>query len=101
MRPAPILMCLAIASMASTAAADNSFRPATVAEITRELPGLNNLTMDGNGYAYAPDSVVGYKVSKGEICVRTPNRHVDCVRVEFDGENMRTVDGMGNRELLN
>ncbi|MNL89603.1 hypothetical protein D3C87_2200260 [compost metagenome] len=66
----------------------------------KQLPRLQDMSADGNGYVYASGSDIGYKVSKGEICVRSPNKRVDCVRVESDGETLRMVDGRGNKELL-
>lgn len=87
--------------IACTASASEKFRPATVNEIMKQLPRLSGMSLNGSGYLYADGSDVGYKVSKGEICVRTAGRRDDCVRVEFNGETLRMLDGRGNIDVLN
>lgn len=95
------VLAILVLSIASSAWATEAFRPATVAEIYKELPKLRTMTVSRNGYDYAPGSSTGYKVSKGEICVRHPGNRVECLRIQYDGETLRMVDGLGNRELLN
>lgn len=95
-----IITLLSLVVTASSSLAAQNYRPATEAEIRRELPGSKSLSITRNGFLYEPGGKVGYRFSKGELCVRNGRGKVDCVRVDYNGEALRMTDRYGNRDTM-
>lgn len=96
-------LCLVLISLATAASADDrpNFRPATEAQIRQHLRGASSLGNTREGFAYNADTGLGYKISKGSVCVRYPTGEVDCVKMLYNGSRLQMIDGRGNREWIN
>ena len=74
-------------------------RLATEPEIRQGLHGTAELSEASNGYLYRQGSRIGYKISDGQICVRTAG-HSDCFTIYTDGKRLELIDSKGNRSFL-
>lgn len=51
-----------------------SMRTASESEIRQHLPGTSELKEGKNGYEYRDGNKNGYKITNGQVCVRSPAR---------------------------
>lgn len=76
------------------------FRPATEAQIMKHLKGAKDLKRGSDGFMYRSNGSTGYKISNGQICVKSKRSSVDCVQVKTDGTRFQMIDRRGTRENL-
>lgn len=71
-------------------------RPATKAEIEKHLGPNAAGKVAANGFTYKPGSQKGYKVSDGQICIRSPDSSTHCATITTDGSAFRMSTAGGS-----
>ncbi|PZM15196.1 hypothetical protein [Rhizobium tubonense] len=88
---------VAMVGAAPAAAASSGMRPATKAEIVAHL-GPNAVgTVKPNGFTYKAGSAKGYKVTNGQICIRSPEGSTRCASIVTNGTTFQMIAADGAR----
>lgn len=94
LRTAILSACLLSFMGMSVSAAE--MRPATKAEIEKHLGPNAAGKVASNGFTYKPNSQKGYKVSNGQICIRSATGSINCAAVTTDGSSFRMSTAGGS-----
>lgn len=100
MRTSIVFMLASLMIAPAARAEETRFRPATEAQILRYLKGADDLTKARDGYSYRAGSTTGYKISRGQICVKSKRNAIDCVQIKTNGVKFQMIDRDGNREIF-
>jgi hypothetical protein len=91
---------VAMAAVVPANAASSGMRPATKAEIVRHLGPNAAGTAKPNGFTYKPGSTKGYKVSNGQICIRSPEGSTRCASIVTNGTTFQMIAADGARSTF-
>jgi hypothetical protein len=97
------LACIAtitLAGAATATAASSGMRPATRDEIVRHLGPNAAGTAKPNGFTYKAGSSKGYKVSNGQICIRSPQGTTQCASIVTNGTTFQMIAKDGARSTF-
>jgi hypothetical protein len=78
-------------------AASSAMRPATKAEIVKHLGPHAAGTVKPNGFTYKAGSSKGYKVTDGQICIRSPEGSTRCASIVTNGTTFQMIAADGAR----
>jgi hypothetical protein len=98
----PAFACIAAVALAGTlpAMAASKMRPATKEEIVRHLGPNAAGTVKPNGFIYKAGSAKGYRVSNGQICIRSPQGSTQCASIVTDGRTFQMIAKDGARSTF-
>jgi hypothetical protein len=99
----PALACIAAVTLAGTAtatAASSGMRPATKEEIVRHLGPNAAGTTKPNGFIYKAGSSKGYKVTNGQICIRSQQGSTQCASIVTNGSMFQMIAADGARSAF-
>jgi hypothetical protein len=91
---------VAMAAVGPAQAASSGMRPATKAEIVQHLGPNAAGTLKPNGFTYKSGSPKGYKVSNGQICIRSPEGGTRCASIITNGTTFQMIAADGARSTF-
>jgi hypothetical protein len=95
-----LAVAVAIAGAMPAMAASSGMRPATKAEIVQHLGPNAAGAAKSNGFTYKPGSTKGYKVSNGQICIRSQDGSTRCASILTNGTTFQMIAADGARSTF-
>lgn len=90
------VLSAALLSASGLPAAATQMRIATKSEIEKHLGPNAAGKVASNGFTYKPGSQKGYKVSNGQICIRSADGSTHCAAITTDGSTFRMSTAGGS-----